>query len=36
MYSFRTHKKKFGIVSGNAYIFIFQVQFSTVILPLEG
>ena len=28
----RTHKKKFGINSGNTLIFIFQLQFSTVIL----
>ena len=32
MYSLRTHKKKFSINGGNAFIFILQVQFSTVIL----
>ena len=32
MHSFRTHKTKFGINSGNTLIFIFQLQFSTVIL----
>ena len=32
MHSFRTHKTKFGINSGNKLILIFQLQFSTVIL----
>ena len=35
IYSFRTHKNKFGINSENAFIFIFQLQFSTVILTFR-
>ena len=35
MYSFRTHKTKFGLNIGNACVFIFQLQFSTVILPFR-
>ena len=35
MYSFRTHNTKFSINTGDALIFIFQLQFSTVILPFR-